>query len=369
MLKRTPKFKEFQYARTAATTFKSWNNFLKMAGFEEIRKWEKMDFEETRIEVLNLAEKLGHTPTQHEFGYSKAQAIANKYGGWNNFLVSCGLKPTLISHTKESLLRDVRLQAKGLARTPSISEFPYGGSVRNYFDSWDSFVEEAGLEKYQKKCAISEDDLIREIRQLANKLQRVPKTSEFKRYGVAKKRFNTWQNFLIAAGLETPDNKCLICGKPVKRNGSDYCSRKCYAKSKQNTRNCVVCGKEFDVPPSSQKICCSKECSTVNRKKLHAEGTYDKANEKWFAKKEEYYSDHKGENHPNAKSWIIKSPRGKVYEITNLKNFITLNLYLFEGSTVRQVLDGFIKIKASELGKRKRPVHSYKGWTLISWSD
>lgn len=215
----------------------------------------------------------------------------------------------------------------------------------------------------------SEEFLIAEVKKLGEILKRTPKFKEFPYARTAATTFESWNNFLIAAGLETPYNKCLICGKPVKRNGSYYCSRGCYAKSKQNTRNCVICGKEFDVPPSSQKICCSKECSTANRKKLHAEGTYDKANEKWLDKKEEYFSDHKDEKHPNAKSWTIKSPVGKVYEVTNLKYFISQNLDLFDGSTVRQALDGIIKIKASELGKRKNPVHSYKGWTLVGWKE
>ncbi|OEG16773.1 hypothetical protein BCR25_04035 [Enterococcus termitis] len=63
------------------------------------------------------------------------------------------------------------------------------------------------------------------------------------------------------------------------------------------------------------------------------------------------------------------SNSGKVYEVTNLKNFVTQNLDLFEGSSVNQVTDGIVKIKASQLGKRKNPCYSYKGWTLISWRD
>lgn len=169
--------------------------------------------------------------------------------------------------------------------------------------------------------------------------------------------------------MATNKNKCLLCDNLVKRNNNNYCSRTCYAKSRQNARSCVICNKRFDVSPSSEKICCSKECSTLNRQRMQSEGTCKEINTKWLAKKEEYYVDHIREKHPNAKSWTIKSPIGKVYEITNLKYFIIINLELFEGSTVKQVLDGFIKIKASELGKRKRPVCSYKGWTLINWDD
>lgn len=74
------------------------------------------------------------------------------------------------------------------------------------------------------------------------------------------------------------------------------------------------------------------------------------------------------ENFWTAKGWVICSPSGETYECRNLKNFIREHSELFDG-TVKQAYDGFQKIKASEQGKRKRPTHSWKGWTLISWSD
>lgn len=140
------------------------------------------------------------------------------------------------------------------------------------------------------------------------------------------------------------------------------------AMSKKNTRNCIVCGVLFNTPPSSLKICCSAKCSKLHRQAIQKNGVYDSTNKIWQAKKTEYYKEHIAEKHPNAKFWRIQSPTGQIYEVTNLKHFISTNLDLFDG-TVAQVLDGFIKIKASQKGKRKRSVNQYKGWTLLDWHD
>lgn len=98
-------------------------------------------------------------------------------------------------------------------------------------------------------------------------------------------------------------------------------------------------------------------------------GIYDKTNKKWLAERDKYAADHQGEKHPNAKFWRMQSPTGKTYETINLKAFIRQNLELFDGSTLRQAFDGIVKIKASQQGKRKRPVSSYKGWKLLDWED
>jgi predicted nucleic acid-binding Zn ribbon protein len=163
--------------------------------------------------------------------------------------------------------------------------------------------------------------------------------------------------------------KCKMCGKKISRKGNQFCSRQCYADHKKNSKECVICQKPFFAPPSSQKICCSDECSVLHRQKLHRDGVYDKTNTKWKEKKEDYFAKHMGGEHPNAKHWVIQSPSGKIYEVTNLKHFIRQNINLFDGSTERQAFDGFVHIKASALGKRKRPGYSYKGWKLLKWLD
>lgn len=163
------------------------------------------------------------------------------------------------------------------------------------------------------------------------------------------------------------DNVCAICGKPKGRN-KYCCSMKCFAEYKKNWKTCVVCGKIFQDPQCSPTKCCSKECSKINRQKLMASGAYDKNFEKMIEGKNEFAKTHKGKDHIGAKYWEIESPDGERYQFVNLNHFIKKNLSLFKG-TRRQVYDGFQKIKASELGKRKYKSYTYKGWKLIKWTN
>lgn len=71
-----------------------------------------------------------------------------------------------------------------------------------------------------------------------------------------------------------PDNyiqaPCDNCGKLVTRlksrnyYGNVFCSRACrfayVVKQHHETRQCVVCGKSFDVPKVSSKVHCSRQC-------------------------------------------------------------------------------------------------------------
>jgi len=76
-----------------------------------------------------------------------------------------------------------------------------------------------------------------------------------------------------------------------------------------------------------------------------------------------------GEQNCNAKTWIIRSPTGQVYECRNLLNWCREHADLLDGSP-RQAWDGLAKIKYSMQGKRTRcPSKSWKGWTLITWGE
>ena len=158
---------------------------------------------------------------------------------------------------------------------------------------------------------------------------------------------------------------CRVCGKPTGRN-KYCCSAKCYADFRQHYRLCAVCHTPFKCPPTSDVKCCSKKCSEIYRSDLHKKGVYDESISKMIAARDAYFAEHNGENHPNAKRWVIQSPDGKIYECRNLLNFIRENPDLFDG-TARRACDGIIKIKASMQGKRKNPCYSWRGWKLLEW--
>lgn len=129
-----------------------------------------------------------------------------------------------------------------------------------------------------------------------------------------------------------------------------------------------MCGTAFKCPPTDAKHCCSKECSHIFRSELHQKGVYDDAVEKMIAARDAYITEHSGPEHFNAKYWVIESPEGKIYECQNLMHFIRSNPEMFDG-TLKQAFDGFVKIKASAQGKRKRKTNTWKGWKLIAWKD
>lgn len=166
--------------------------------------------------------------------------------------------------------------------------------------------------------------------------------------------------------MEEKKKYCPICGNPLGRN-KICCSRKCYSRYRQHTKICIVCKKEFDSPPTDKVICCSPECTHIRRVQLINEGKYIDATQKMLAGLQIYNANHTGEKHHGAKYWKIQAPDGQIYEVKNLMHFIKCNPELFDG-TAKQAFDGFAKIKASYLGKRKNPAYSWKGWRLLEWN-
>lgn len=72
---------------------------------------------------------------------------------------------------------------------------------------------------------------------------------------------------------------CIVCGTtfhlpPYWKHDRATCSERCrysLAASKmavRETRQCPICGNSFDVPPSSQKVCCSIPCRTAHMKAM-----------------------------------------------------------------------------------------------------
>lgn len=354
----TPMPEDYPRSELVDTRFSSWNIFLTISGINKINK--TLSANELIAEARKLAEKLKRPPRINEFIYYSL--VEEKFVSWNAFLKKAGLEVSRKAIPKEVLLEEIKNLSEDLGRAPKSSEYKHSTAMYKHFDSWIEFLLEAGITPSKKQ-------LIKDIRKNAKKLDRLPAEHEYKYSAVAINIFTSWDNFLIDAKLKYPECSCVICGKHVKRKDSKYCSRKCYSKDRQSIKTCVVCGKEFPDPPSSPKVCCSPECSKQHRQQLQSKGNYDSTNQKWLTGKKEYYDNHKGELHPNAKYWKIQSPTSKVYEMTNLKEFIRDNIDLFDGSTVKQAFDGIVKIKASQQGKRKNPSYSYKGWKLLSWHD
>lgn len=164
--------------------------------------------------------------------------------------------------------------------------------------------------------------------------------------------------------------KCKVCGTPVKRKGHTYCSYRCAGLARQHYRVCIVCGETYKTPPSASRITCGKpECVSAHKVSLVEAGVYDEVMRKMLAAKAECEILRKGSpDHVNARSWVIQSPDGDVYECRNLLQWLREHEDMLDG-TISQAWNGISKIKYSMQGKRKNPSYQWKGWRLLRWGD
>lgn len=110
---------------------------------------------------------------------------------------------------------------------------------------------------------------------------------------------------------------CLNCGGDLGRN-KYYCSQKCRAEYIRNHKKCVICGKYFYASPSSEKKTCSKACEKIERATI---GKIGKSAQNLInAQKAAALSPNSGRFETNAiaKSWVVQSPDGTIYNINNL---------------------------------------------------
>ena len=128
-------------------------------------------------------------------------------------------------------------------------------------------------------------------------------------------------------------------------------------------RVCAVCGKEFRASPSSGKLTCSKVCESKRRAGIaDPDRLADGRGRMIAAERENPESSHM------AKSWIVRDPSGKTYEVTNLKNWVYTS-GLFEGEEAAAYTQ-FVHIRQTVVGTRtKNPAYSWHGWTLAGFGE
>jgi hypothetical protein len=114
---------------------------------------------------------------------------------------------------KSKLLSEIERVAEKIPHRPRLSDMKEYGeySTANYYEifgSWSDAVELAGFDGDSNPSAgISEDELIKDIQKLAQKLGRSPSNGEYQRQGrfslsPVYRHFESWEEALEAAGLE-----------------------------------------------------------------------------------------------------------------------------------------------------------------------
>lgn len=194
--------------------------------------------------------------------------------------------------------------------------------------------------------------------------------------------------------------KCLLCGnekivsaQDLKRGTAKSCG--CYVaikgKAARNKKICVICGKEFDSPPSSKTVTCSIRCRQIRAAKS-ATGREKSIEEREKISKAAVGRDmtelqaigteaaakspHSGrfETNVNAKDWHLVSPEGKHYHFHSLNFWMRENGERLFGCKpdsrgFHNAVSGLRGAKRATQGKETAKCCTYKGWRVIPTDD
>lgn len=200
--------------------FGSWNEAVKMAGFEPntgVSVGEpspnKIPDDELIAELQRLGGELGETPgvmDMVEKGAFSKWPYQDRFGSWCEALKAAGFSPN-IGASDEALIEELQRLADDLGRTPTTRDMAEYGrrgySVYiSHFSTWNGALKTAGLDPVLTPN-IPEEDLLDEIRRLADRLGRTPLTLDMDadgayHCGTYSTRFGSWNDALDAAGFD-----------------------------------------------------------------------------------------------------------------------------------------------------------------------
>lgn len=158
----------------------------------------------------------------------------------------------------------------------------------------------------------------------------------------------------------------------------------------RNKKICIICGREFDSPPSDKTVTCSlicrKERARIKRiGKKHSDETKQKMSMKaktrdmsilsYKATEAAKISPRSGRfiTNVNAIDWHLISPEGEHYYFHSLAFWMRENCQeLFgcepDSKEMKNAMSGLRGVKRAMLGK-KYPASTYKGWQVIPTED
>lgn len=189
--------------------------------------------------------------------------------------------------------------------------------------------------------------------------------------------------------------RCKLCGtvKPVsaqdlKRGTAISCG--CFqaykGKQERNKKICIICGKEFDCPPSEKTVTCSVDCKKIYAKQRSTGRKFSDSTRKKISEKSkgrdmtglQTIAVEAAKNSPksgrfktniNAIDWHLISPEGKHYYFHSLNFWLRENcLELFgcepDSREYRNARSGLVGAKRAMMGKNYGCC-TYKGWQVI----
>jgi len=204
--------------KTYCKRFGGWNSALQAAGFEP--NVEMNLSEETLITALQgFAEKLGRPPTTDEMDRSgpyTTNSYKRAFGTWNRALRQARLEVHSVwDVSEEDLISELNSLAEELSHVPRKDEMRNQGKwsaavYQERFGSWNEALRAAGFEPNQR-WRIPREELLAELRAVADDLGHPPTTTEMNEHGnftidPYQREFGTWRTALQAADPDYLEN-------------------------------------------------------------------------------------------------------------------------------------------------------------------
>lgn len=176
---------------TYQSRFGGWNDALEVAGYEphcliDINPDALLD------DLQTVAKDLGRTPTREEYvanGQHSAEPFKRAFGGHQGALRAAGLPiPKRQAVSSEELVVELVAVADDLGHPPSFDEmgdrYAYHPSIyTKRFGSWNDALEAAGLEGSSPPEKVPDDELLAEVAMVIETLGHPPTQSELTEIG------------------------------------------------------------------------------------------------------------------------------------------------------------------------------------------
>ena len=178
-------------------------------------------------EIRAYAEKLGYVPTvtdmRPERGVHCYEIYLRRFGSWAAVIEAAGLNTDSCHRMKafrdgneeQLLIREIRELAERLGRTPRIEEMMPQNQVHssshyvNYFGSWKNAVKSAGLD-YVYGDHYTDQELLDALRKVCEKLSCIPSEKEYKAFQSQEKAFPS--SFYYSKHFGSFDEALIVAG-------------------------------------------------------------------------------------------------------------------------------------------------------------
>lgn len=196
--------------------FGSWGDALEKAGLQASQSSSRIPTEQLEESLVDLTESLGHPPRTKDIKSKAPHAVKTyrtRFGSLSAAVEAADISPRNIpyQHTRTELLDELEALADQLGHSPSTTDLRKHSDFAlqtylNRFESWENAIEEAGLDPDSITYRLNTDDLLAELRFLAEKLNKTPAKWDMKHHGKFSPapyllRFGTWADALEAADM------------------------------------------------------------------------------------------------------------------------------------------------------------------------